>query len=160
MKKNIEKIILSIVILLLTTPISAQIFNKQKKTASYYNYETECLEDKLDGSFILQAWGKGSDKSEAIDQAKRNVLNDILFNGVQKGCQLLPLIVEVNAKTKYQNYTYRFFDKDYEDFIHIEKSPKSLNKSRKQTSYGIKVRVRREAIRQKLITDNIIKKRN
>ena len=79
MKKNIEKIILSIVILVLTTPISAQIFNKQKKTASYYNYETECLEDKLDGSFILQAWGKGSDKSEAIDQAKRNVLNDILL---------------------------------------------------------------------------------
>jgi len=160
MKKNIEKIILSIVILVLTTPISAQIFNKQKKTASYYNYETECLEDKLDGSFILQAWGKGSDKSEAIDQAKRNVLNDILFNGVRKGCQLLPLIVEVNAEQKYQEYAYRFFDKDYKNYIHIENSPKSLNKSRKQTSYGIKVRVRREAIRQKLITDNIIKKRN
>jgi hypothetical protein len=139
------------------SPVLGQVFNKQKKTASYYNVETECLEDKLDGSFVLNAWGKGSSKSEAIDQAKRNVLNDILFNGVNKGCQMRPLIVEVNAASKYRSYVYAFFDKEYKDFISIEKSPKSLKKSRKQTSYGIKIRVKVEAIRQKLIEDNILK---
>ena len=139
-------------------PVFGQVFNKQKKTASYYDVETECLEDKLDGSFVLYAWGKGSNKLEAIDQAKRNVLNDILFNGVNKGCQMRPLIIEVNASTKYRSYVYAFFNKEYKNYISIEKSPKSLNKSRKQTSYGIKVRVKVEAIRQKLITDNILKK--
>jgi|TARA_B110000240_G_scaffold89309_1_gene101403 hypothetical protein len=157
MKKIINKFTTFALVTLVSVPVFGQIFNKQKKTASYYSVETECLEDKLDGSFILQAWGKGSSKSEAIDQAKRNVLNDVLFKGVNKGCQMRPLIVEVNASTKYKSYVYSFFNSDYKDFISIEKSPKSLKKSRKQTSYGIKVRVKVEAIRKKLITDNILK---
>ena len=157
MKKIINKITILAIITLFSAPVFGQVFNKQKKTASYYSVETECLEDKLDGSFILQAWGKGSNKSEAIDQAKRNVLNDILFNGITKGCQMRPLIIEVNGSTKYKSYVYSFFNSDYKDFISIEKSPKSLKKSRKQTSYGMKVRVKVEDIRQKLITDNIIK---
>ena len=151
------KLIVVILTVFFVSPVLGQVFNKQKKTASYYNVETECLEDKLDGSFVLNAWGKGSSKSEAIDQAKRNVLNDILFNGVNKGCQMRPLIVEVNAASKYRSYVYAFFDKEYKDFISIEKSPKSQKKSRKQTSYGIKIRVKVEAIRQKLIEDNILK---
>jgi hypothetical protein len=153
MKIIIKKISILAFVILISSPVFGQIFNKQKKTASYYTVETECLEDKLDGSFILQAWGKGSSKSEAIEQAKRNVLNDILFKGINKGCQLRPLIVEVNASTKYRSYVYSFFNSKYKDFISIEKSPKSLKKSRKQTSYGIKVRVKVEDIRQKLITD-------
>jgi hypothetical protein len=151
------KLIVVILTVFFVSPVLGQVFNKQKKTASYYNVETECLEDKLDGSFVLNAWGKGSSKSEAIDQAKRNVLNDILFNGVNKGCQMRPLIVEVNAASKYRSYVYAFFAKEYKDFISIEKSPKSQKKSRKQTSYGIKIRVKVEAIRQKLIEDNILK---
>jgi hypothetical protein len=110
MKKNINKITILALLTLFSAPVFGQIFNKQKKTASYYSVETECLEDKLDGSFILQAWGKGSSKSEAIDQAKRNVLNDILFNGITKGCQMRPLIIEVNGSTKYKSYVYSFFN--------------------------------------------------
>ena len=157
MRNELYKLIVVILTVFFVSPVLGQVFNKQKKTASYYDVETECLEDKLDGSFVLNAWGKGSSKSEAIDQAKRNVLNDILFNGVNKGCQMRPLIVEVNAASKYRSYVYAFFDKEYKDFISIEKSPNSLKKSRKQTSYGIKIRVKVEAIRQKLIEDNILK---
>ena len=68
-----------------------------------------------------------------------------------------PLIIEVNGDTKYKSYVYGFFNKEYKKYISIEKSPKSLKKSRQQTSYGIKIRVKVEAIRQKLIQDNIIK---
>ena len=157
MKSIINRIAIRLLVLLLSMPVFGQVFNQQKKTASYYNVETECLEDKLDGSYILQAWGKGSSKSEAIDQAKRNVLNDILFKGVKKGCQLRPLIIEINASTKYRSYFYTFFDEAYKDYISLEKSQKTRNKSKKQTSYGIKVRVQVESIRKKLITDNILK---
>ena len=156
MKNRINKLVIVALTTFFVTPVFGQVFNNQKKTASYYDVETECLEDKLDGSFVLYAWGKGSNKSEAIDQAKRNVLNDILFNGVNKGCKIRPLIIEVNGDTKYKSYVYAFFDKEYKNYISIEKSPKSLKKSRQQTSYGIKIRVKVEAIRQKLIQDNII----
>ena len=68
----------------LTCSLSSTAQNKQSKIASYYNYNTECLEDKLDGNFIFMAWGTGSTKKEAIDQAQRNAINDILFKGVIK----------------------------------------------------------------------------
>ena len=132
-------------------------FSQNSNNASYYTYKNECLEDKLDGNYIIKGWGSGSTKSEAIDQAKRNVLNDILLNGIIKGCNLLPLIFEVNAKTKYQDYIYNFFNSDYKDFIKAENSPKSLKKSKNQTTYGIKLKVNRQALKQKLITDNILK---
>ena len=156
MKIKIYKLTIILLSVFFVSSIYGQIFNKKKKTASYYNGETECIEDKLDGSFVLYAWGKGSSKSEAIDQAKRNVLNDILFNGIRKGCQINPLILEVNASTKYKSYVYTFFDKKYKDYISVEKSPKTKKKSRSQTSYGIKIRVKIEAIKQKLIEDKII----
>jgi hypothetical protein len=156
MKNKIYKLTIILLSVFFISPVYGQVFNKKKKTASYYAGETECIEDKLDGSYILYAWGKGSSKSEALDQAKRNVLNDILFKGVRKGCQINPLILEVNASTKYKSYVYSFFDKDYKKYISIEKSPKTKNKSRSQTSYGIKIRVKIEAIKQKLIEDKII----
>lgn len=137
--------------------ITTLCFGQKSKNASYYSYKNECLEDKLDGNYIIKGWGTGSTKSEAIDQAKRNVLNDVLINGISKGCNLLPLILDLNAKTKYKNYIYSFFNSDYKEFIEVENSPKSLKKSKKQTTYGIKLKVNRQALRQKLITDNILK---
>ncbi len=132
-------------------------YAQKSKIASYYDYQNECLEDKLDGSYIVQGWGKGSTKKEAIDQAKRNVLNDILLNGISKGCKLLPLIIELNAETKYKEYIYSFFNSDYKKFIEIEKSSKTLKKSIKQTTYGVKLKVNRQSLRKKLIQDNILK---
>ena len=159
MKNKFFKLLFIAIAFLVANTSEAQIFGgkKQTHTASYYNYSTECLGDKLDGSYIFRAWGVGSNKKEAIDQAKRNVLNDVLFNGISKGsCQINPLIGEVNAKEKYRSYAYSFFDNDYKDYISMEKSPKSRKKSRQQTVYGIKVRVKVEAMRQKLKSDNII----
>ena len=156
MKKFIIQILYTVFILLFSLSSNAQ--SKQTKIASYYNYETECLEDKLDGNFIFMAWGSGSTKKEAIDQAKRNAINDILFKGINKSnCNVRPLILEVQAADKYRNYVANLFRKDYLNYIFVEKSPKSKKKSRSQTVYGVKVKIDVEGIRKKLKTDNIIK---
>jgi hypothetical protein len=148
---NIKSIIFIVFSILTITCFS------QKSNAGYYEYKNECLEDKLDGNFIIKGWGNGSTKAEAINQAKRNVLNDIILNGIQKGCKILPLIIELNADKKYENYIYSFFSSDIDDYIKIEKSPKTLKKSKSKTTYGVKFNVKRQLLRQKLITDNIIK---
>ena len=138
--------------------ISVNAQNKQAKSASFYQYETECLEDKLDGNFVFMAWGSGSSKKEAIDQAKRNAINDILFKGVNKStCSVRPLITEVQAREKYRAYVAEFFREDYSKYIKIEQSTKSKKKSRSQTTYGVKVKIDVEGIRYKLKTDQIIK---
>jgi hypothetical protein len=143
---------------ILICSLSSSSQNKQSKTASYYNYETECLEDKLDGNFIFMAWGTGSSKKEAIDQAQRNAINDIFFKGVNKStCSVRPLITEVQAREKYRGYVAEFFKEDYLEYISIEKSTKSKKKSRSQTTYGVKVKIDVEGIRNKLKIDKIIK---
>jgi len=142
-------------ILIFSIATNAQ--NKQEKLASYYKYETECLEDRLDGKFVFMAWGSGNTKKEAIDQAQRNAINDILFKGVNKStCSVRPLITEVQAAEKYRYYVAEFFKNDYLNYVSVENSPKSKKKSRKQTTYGVKVNIDVEGIRNKLITDKII----
>ena len=147
-------------LLFFTVIISIPVLGQSSKdqNSSYYDFETECLEDKLDGSYIFYAWGKGSNKADAINQAKRNAINDLLFKGINKGCQLTPLIVEVNGESKYKSYVYSFFQKDYIDYITIEKSTKKLFKSQQQTTYGVKICINTQALKQKLIKDNIISK--
>lgn len=136
-----------------------QINRKLKKTGSHYQNKTSCIQDKMDGSFVLKAWGKGKDKTEALDQAKRNALNDVIFNGIHGGefCKFMPLVSEVQAKEKYSSYFYNFFQKDYKKFIKIEDSPKKRMKSKTATNYGFNVIVLREELKIKLKTDNIIK---
>ena len=82
MRNFLKQTTFPLVFMLICFSSNAQ--NKQTKSASFYHYETECLEDKLDGNFVFMAWGAGSSKKEAIDQAKRNAINDILFKGVNK----------------------------------------------------------------------------
>lgn len=156
MKNFYKKLSLLFFTVIISIPVLGQSSKDQKKSSSYYDYETECIQDKLDGSYIFYTWGKGSDKSEAINQAKKNAINDLLFKGINKGCQLNPLIIEVNGGVKYKSYVNSFFQKDFNDFISIEKSPKKLFKSEQQTTYGVKVRINRETLKQKLIKDNII----
>jgi hypothetical protein len=136
-----------------------QINRKLKKTGSHYQNKTSCVQDKMDGTFVLKAWGKGKDKTEALDQAKRNALNDVIFNGIRGGefCKFMPLVSEVQAKEKYSSYFYNFFQKDYKKYIKIEDSPKKRMKSKTVTNYGFNVIVMREELKIKLKTDNIIK---
>tara|TARA_B110000977_G_scaffold197892_1_gene281552 strand:- start:1159 stop:1635 length:477 start_codon:yes stop_codon:yes gene_type:complete len=158
MKNFYKKLSLLFFTVIISIPVLGQSSKDQKKSSSYHDFETECLENTFDGSYIFYSWGKGSNKNEAIDQAKRNVLNDIFFKGVNKGCKLNPLIIDVNGEYKYKSYIYSFFQKDYNDFVTIEKSPKNLFRSEQQTTYGVKVRINRETLKQKLIKDNIISK--
>ena len=64
------------------------------------SYETECINVEQDGSQTLRVWGEGRNRGDAIEQAKKNAVYEILFRGVQKGNKgynLRPIVTEVNA---------------------------------------------------------------
>src|SRR5688572_5726032 len=84
----------------------------QKKIAGNYTYETECISTELDGSETIMAWGSGSNKNDAVEQAKKNGIRDMLFKGIRKGksdCNQKPIIFEVNAQEKNEEYFRKFF---------------------------------------------------
>lgn len=136
----------------------------QQFTAGNYTYKTECLGNSLDGSQTVKAWGSGRDKEEAIEQAKKQAVNDLLFNGIIEGksvCEVRPIIGELNARKKYDDYFNAFFtDKgDYKKFVTIDEKKNSYQviKARERITYGIVLKLQRNDLKQKMITDGILK---
>lgn len=131
---------------------------------AYANFQTECLGVELDGSQTLRVFGKGKNKAEAIEQAKRNAVRDILFKGINAGlgeCSKRPLVNEVNAQEKYSYYFNPFFKNngEYLNFVKLDEKRLSRIKSSNNTqeNWGVVVTVDRDGLRQQLINDNIIK---
>ena len=134
-----------------------------------YTYKTECLGSELDGSITVKAWGNGRNRADAIEQARKNAVNDVLFKGITEGksdCSPRPLVGEVNARMKYDSYFNAFFrDKgDFQQFVSTEderfsdRFDRKPNNSRHGYTYGIVLRVLRADLKEKLISDGILKR--
>jgi hypothetical protein len=135
-------------------------------TDSFVSYETSCIGIEQDGSETLRAWGEGKNKADAVEQAKKNAVYDIIFKGINAGCRtcnVKPLINEVNAREKYEQYFNIFFmdGGEYKKYISSE-DEKIATKERQNyklgNKYGVTVRVLRSELKERLISDGILKK--
>jgi len=135
---------------------------QKNEILEYYSYETECLGTELDGSQTLKAWGKGKNKKDAIEQAEKNALRDVLFKGIRSGkseCSVNPLVVEANAREKHEKYFNNFFGKNriYSKYVsYKDGSFKEKHSSETEVVYGITVRVLRSKLKNQLEKDEII----
>ncbi len=140
----------------------------QRKTtvAGNYSYETECLGVELDGSQTLRVWGTGRNKKDAVEQAKKNAVREVLFKGIRGGgeCEVKPLVTEVNAEDKYANYFNKFFRDEglYKFFVNL-KDEKVINRifreskvSKNTVTIPVVVRVQRAQLKEQLLQDNIL----
>lgn len=142
--------------------------SKQKKTAGFYDYETECLGVEGDGSQTVRSHGKGRNREDAIEQAKKNAVRDVLFKGISKGsseCNTKPLLFNPNAREKFEDYFNAFFADGgpYKEFITGEDGSDMHSEVRKgrsqagsQENYGVVVRVQRAKLKERMIQDKII----
>ena len=123
---------------------------------------------ELDGSQTLKAWGNGRNRADAVEQAKKNAVRDVIFKGIIEGkqdCNQKPIVFEINAQEKYEDYFNAFFADggEYKNFISLkdERIFDKISRDRKKTSEsvtnGIVIRVLRAELKKKLITDSIIK---
>ena len=127
--------------------------------------ETECISLEQDGSQTLRVWGKGRNRSDAIEQAKKNAVYDVLFKGVvkgNKGYNQRPIITEVNARERYQEYFDIFFMDDGEYLKYISMADKRIGSTKKKTNgsaqvmYCVTVRVLIPELRLRLKQDGIL----
>lgn len=142
--------------------------NSQKKIAGNYSYKTECLGIEMDGSQAVKAWGNGRNRFDAIEQAKKNAVNDVLFSGIYEGkqdCEKRPVVAEVNARQKYETYFNKFFadDGEYKKYVSLkderigQKVSRDRKGARQSVTHGVVVRVLRTELKQKMIEDGILK---
>jgi len=156
----------SMVVIMLGTLLVA--CNPQRKILGNYEYKTECMGVELDGSQTVKAWGNGRNRWDAMDQARKNAIRDVIFKGIlegKNGCEQKPIIFEVNAEEKYKDYFNVFFKDDGEYAKYISSDEERLGqrikrdrkKARESVTHGFIVRVKRNELIQKLKTDGIIK---
>lgn len=114
----------------------------QKNIAGNYTYKTECAGDADNGQFLLKAWGKGVNKKEAIENAHKNALKDVLFSGVFTGDPAFArnaMLTEVNALEKNKAFFEKFFapNGDYKDFIKERKNGVNPKYDKKKSRFGV-----------------------
>ena len=131
----------------------------------YTKFDTECLGVEEDGTQTLRAWGSGKSKTDAQDQARKNAVRDVIFKGIRDGIEgfnMKPLVTEVNAREKYEDYFNRFFRDGgkYEKFVSNKDSKQKMKKIEK-TDMGVRValivRVLRPKLKEQLEKDGILK---
>lgn len=130
------------------------------------SYETRCLGTELDGSQTLLAWGEGKNKADAIEQAKKNAVSDVIFKGINAGkssCTKAPLVNTPNARQKYEEFFNSFFADggEYKNFVSM-KDNKRKSGDKENYQYGEKqsvtVRVLRPQLKKYLQDKGILHK--
>ena len=132
--------------------------------SSLFGMQVECLGVELDGSQTVRVLGTGRNRADAIEQAKKNAVNAVLFTGIRGGkggCDARPLISEVNAREKYEEYFNIFFmDKgEYMKYVSMEDKRRGSSvksKTKNEKMYRITVRVLRSELKSRLKADGIL----
>ena len=133
--------------------------------AGAFAQETECISKEMDGSLTLRVWGTGRNKTDALEQAKKQAVYDVLFNGVTKGntdYNMRPVMTEVNARQRYQDYFDIFFmDRgEYRKYISMEDkragSTRVTKRNYRDVTVGVTVRVLVPQLRARLKSDGLL----
>lgn len=158
-----KKIILLALILGQLFVSSCRKTTEISSTHTYIPQKSVCLGVDYDGTILLRAWGSGYNKAEAVEHAKKNAIYEVIFEGITNGSTKIdPLLYEVNAKEKYGYYVTSFFqDKgEYRKYVTESKSKRDSDIKASndfQDKYGIIIEVNRQALKNRLINDGILK---
>lgn len=146
----------------LMAAINARAQSKELYSRSYIS----CMGTELDGSQTLRVLGYGKNKSDAKEQAMKNAVYAVVFNGIKdgvQGCNLRPLVTEVNARERYEDYFNTFFSDggEYKNYVSLKDTKqRSANKNKDKLgySYEMTIRVLRSELKARLKKDNVISK--
>lgn len=125
----------------------------------------ECMSVELDGSQTLRSYGTGRNKADAVEQAKKNAVYAVIFQGIttgKAGCNMRPLVSEVNARERYEEY-FNIFFMDGGEYLKYVSSEDEKNRSKQHVktktyaNYAVTVRVLRQDLKKRLMSDNVIK---
>lgn len=155
-------------ILLFVVAMSAILFSGcgAFKSQAYYDYKSKLIGTELDGTYTIRSWGRARNAVDAYVQARKQAVKDVIFTGVQAETSnltsLKPLLFDMNAEEKYEDYFAVFFADggEFEQYVSMkERRVMSSNFSRTeaQTLAQVTVCVNRVALKEKLIKDGILK---
>ena len=154
-----KKIIITLLVLM-----SSAYADAQTQTI-YARSSVRCMGVELDGSQTLRVQGFGRNRLDAKEQAKKNAVWAVIFDGIREGtggCNMRPLVTEVNAKERYEDYFNLFFADNgpYKEYVSLKDTKyRSGGRSKDKLGYAydLTIRVLRAQLKERLKADNVIK---
>lgn len=151
------------ILLTLFAALSLMYANAQTQTV-YARPSIRCMGVELDGSQTLRVQGYGRNRSDAKEQAMKNAVWAVVFEGIRdgvEGCNLRPLVTEVNAKEHYEDYFNLFFadNGEYKKYVSLRDTKKrsgGKSKDKLGYAYDLTIRVLRAELKARLKADNLI----
>lgn len=159
MKKILKTVVFAVAVLSISSCKTPTVISSEYSTS---RFEVTCLGIDPNGAQTLRSWGNGINKGQAIEQAKRNAVEAVMFKGIQSNgdCNKRPLINEVNARERYEEYFNKFFKEGgaYEKYVTLDEKRTSRIKSSGSSmeAWGVVVTIDRLALKNRLIDDNVI----
>ena len=134
--------------------------------AIYDRSSIKCIGVELDGSQTLRVLGYGRNRADAKEQAMKNAVWAVIFDGIRdgsQGCNMRPLVTEVNARERYEDYFNIFFADggEYKKYVSLRDTKRSSATKAKDKvgySYELTIRVLRSELKNRLKADNVIGK--
>lgn len=162
MKKIINNIAIIAIICLLFTGCRGK--QSVSNSYSYYDFGTTLINTSPSGTITMRAWGNGPNLATAFEEAKKNAVSEVLFKGFKtsKSPMASALINEVNARQRYEDYFDRFFADggEYNNFVYEASSTdksRTKSKSNGRENYGFTLVVDRNALRDQMKKDGILR---
>lgn len=143
----------------------ASLCSVSAQTKTIYDRNSiRCLGTELDGSQTLRVLGYGRNRTDAKEQAMKNAVYAVIFHGIRdgvEGCNLRPLVTEVNARERYEDYFNIFFSDngEYKNYVSLKDTKKrSADKAKDKVgySYEMTICVLRSELKARLKKDNVI----
>lgn len=156
--KSIAKMAVLLFVLLSGCGVSSSV--------SYYDHPAQLIRAELDGTYVIRACGKDRNAQKAMEQAQKTAVYEVIFNGVASSSStvtsLKPLLLEVNAKERYQDYFNAFFADggEYRKYYTVEDkriASSNFKRNHQQVQCLTNVTVDVAALKAKLKEDNILK---
>ena len=144
-------------------PIATKRANNQ---TNEWRYEIEAVETGTQGSYLIKVWSYSKKPTVAINQAKKNAVHGIIFQGFTGTATVpgqKPLTNNVNLETEKADFFTPFFSNDgkYMKFVSLTNdgaiAAEDIMKVGKEYKVGIIVSVNVAALRKDLEDAGIIK---
>jgi hypothetical protein len=136
-----------------------------KSVSANYAHEMECLGTELNGSVTLKAWGKGRNRADALEQARKNAVSAALFAGIRNGrpdCEARPIFNMPNIREVRSDYFDEFFRDGGNYKSYVSREDESFGKKERskgrdgEVLYGFVLRVQRSDLKKQMVADGLL----
>lgn len=137
-----------------------------RRSQAYYDYKSKIIASELDGAYTIRAFGRARNGVDAYQKAQKQAVRDVILVGVESSDAtvkpLKPLLLEVNAEQKYEDYLNSFFAEDgpWEQYCNLRQRrilSSNFSRTDAQVVAQVSVTVFRNELKAKLIADGVLK---